>query len=879
MRLKCGKSRGVEGQKHSQGGTIQCLSEHLAEVSSDQCRQEMQAVVEIQGNDFHLDRALYLACKQDREKFCERVHAGEGRVYQCLLKYKQSVSKPCQDHLTRRQRLRAEDFKADGGLVKSCKAEIKKYSCRQAVDKESKHAVKLSQILLCLEGHIRDGEEVGGQCRAELGEIRREMMEDFSLSPELVANCATEIESHCADTKKRQGGAIHCLMKLITESEKEKVVGEKCEAAVELLLRQTEVMSDWQADPVLEEACDEVVAAACDPKQGGEAVMSCLMEQLSQGGKAMTTECSQVLFQIQYFLAREVIMDDHLYRACNKGAVQLCGGAQNWHKSNDPATDQKNLLVFPCLVRNLYWGDDDDDDSEEDLPDKERLSFECVEEVERTLRQRAMSVNLHPQIEEDCRDFLHTFCTAHVKPGEELSCLQEHFSSLQDECRKTVKEYTELEARNPYLHPVISKACNNLIDKKCGLEAKAQDGSGVMECLVRHKMDHPAGSRGAMNSKCRTVVEHWQILTLEDWRFSFSFKTACKNDIRDHCDHPTKKQEVIVCLVEAVALDTVEGEKHRISKDCRAELKFELLQKHSNIKLDPALEAACREDLNKFCQTDQGEDGGLECLKGQKHKDLTKTCRKQLFKEEKEEANMNEVDFILTRVCKREIKEHCMAESSRNILKCLKDFSHDNNFDQKCLDIINKRIVQQSRDYRLNPSLKKSCKEDITKFCSAVLHNFKEADDDFLEGQVVDCLRQTALQKEKLSNRCMKEVMVTVEEAAKLVAADPLLEQLCPRSLASCQARQKNSDSAVTECLKEMFKTGAILDSDGHNCNKHIAQTIEVVGADIHGDPVLHSAVRFVIFHLKCSGKLNLPGRAKCCSCVIVIKLKSNYKL
>ena len=150
VRLKCGRSRGVEGQKHSQGATIQCLSDQLAEVRSDQCRQEIQAVVEIQADDFHLDRALYLACREDKEKFCQRVHSGEGRVYRCLIKYKQSVSQQCQDHLSRRQRLRAEDFKADGGLVKSCKAEIKKYSCRRDVEKESKHAVKLSQILLAL---------------------------------------------------------------------------------------------------------------------------------------------------------------------------------------------------------------------------------------------------------------------------------------------------------------------------------------------------------------------------------------------------------------------------------------------------------------------------------------------------------------------------------------------------------------------------------------------------------------------------------------------------------------------------------------------------------------------------------------------------------
>ena len=55
-----------------------------------------------------------------------------------------------------------------------------------------------------------------------------------------------------------------------------------------------------------------------------------------------------------------------------------------------------------------------------------------------------------------------------------------------------------------------------------------------MECLIRHKMDHLEKGQGAMKKKCRTVVEHWQIITLQDWRFSASFKQACKHDIREH---------------------------------------------------------------------------------------------------------------------------------------------------------------------------------------------------------------------------------------------------------------------------------------------------------------------------------------------------------
>ena len=191
-----------------------------------------------------------------------------------------------------------------------------------------------------------------------------------------------------------------------------------------------QVLTDWQADPVLEDACDEVVSAVCPPghDQDQDNVMSCLMEQLSKGSPAMTTMCSEVLMQIHYFLAREIIIDDQLYKACNKDAVLMCKGAPNWHQTKE---NPNNLFVFPCLVRNLY-NDEDDDDEDEDLDnytDKDEgysLSDECVGEVERTLKQRAMSVNLHPDIEQNCRKFLHTVCLSHVEPGQELGCLQEN---------------------------------------------------------------------------------------------------------------------------------------------------------------------------------------------------------------------------------------------------------------------------------------------------------------------------------------------------------------------------------------------------------------------------------------------------------------------
>lgn len=40
---------------------------------SDQCKKAILRVAELSSDDFHLDRHLYFACRDDRERFCENV--------------------------------------------------------------------------------------------------------------------------------------------------------------------------------------------------------------------------------------------------------------------------------------------------------------------------------------------------------------------------------------------------------------------------------------------------------------------------------------------------------------------------------------------------------------------------------------------------------------------------------------------------------------------------------------------------------------------------------------------------------------------------------------------------------------------------------------
>jgi len=124
----------------SQGSTIECLSRVISNVTEN-CAIEILRVAELQADDYHLDRyvfhlpyhavinqswstshkntiffcsrALYFACRDDREIFCKDVPAGNGKVYRCLLENKMQnrMSESCRGQLLRRQKLTAQDFK------------------------------------------------------------------------------------------------------------------------------------------------------------------------------------------------------------------------------------------------------------------------------------------------------------------------------------------------------------------------------------------------------------------------------------------------------------------------------------------------------------------------------------------------------------------------------------------------------------------------------------------------------------------------------------------------------------------------------------------------------------------------------------------------
>lgn len=838
--LSCGK---IDSQGPSQIKTIACLQSNILKVS-DSCKREVFRLSEIQSDNIKLDQQLYLDCVEDYSKLCSQFSAGSGQVFHCLVRQDpQKLSSKCKESLSRREKLISQDYKVSKGLMRSCREDIKRTHCRKQTSSDK--TIRLAQILLCLENIAKNGSRISSDCETELVEHRRMLMEDYRLSPEIVDKCKKEISVFCKGIQTG-GNTIHCLMKHARR--RDEVFDKKCQFALEDLLKKSDAGENWKVDPILHKACFPVVSKLCKDVTSGEArVINCLMDNI--GSDYMTVDCEDALIQIQYFISRRFELDDQLYRSCKADAKLLCQASSDWDNEVEP---NYSLGVLPCLYRYIN-------------PDNKtmQLSRSCLDNVRRVMRQRALSVDLEPAIQESCLQDLGTFCHDQVQTGEEMKCLQDKYKELDDKCRETIELFTEFQAEHIELNPYIKKYCSKIIDTLCQNEAKHDEGD-VMDCLIAHKNDPVV--KGSQS--CRGSIEHFQLISLNDYRFSYKFKAACKPYAMRFCSKAHTKNEVIRCLSEHVLNATVVGIKTEIPRECKQQLKAQLFQQRENINFDPVLKEACTKDIKKYCSDiPSGNAKVIECLKSENIK-LSEKCEKEIFKVKKQEIDDNSVDYALLTMCSEEIEQFCSHHEKENVFSCLKKNKDEKDFAKKCKQVVMHRIVEQNSNYQLNPSLQQNCNLDINKFCSRLLvDRGKETN-----GVVIKCLKEQ-FKLSKLSNKCEKEMASILREQALNIDLNPLIRIVCKNELLTiCKTDNEDNAGDKEECLKDALLNSQIQTPE---CKVEVANMIEESQADIQVDPLLQQMCALDLLNF-CS---NVPqGNGRHINC-LKIMLDNNKKI
>lgn len=833
----------------SQGETLACLQSKIDDLTKE-CRKGVLRLSELQSDNVRLDKKLFLACTADAQRFCPDIRPGTGAVYKCLIRNKndQTMSSLCKEQLLRRDKLIAHDYKVSKGLARACKEDIKNNKCRRGVSEDKD--VRLAQILLCLEAASKNNTKISPECLAEMTDHRKLLMDDFQLSPEILTGCADDITKFC-DSLEAAGKTIHCLMEHARpKKKKDRRITSTCQRALEMVIKVSDVAEDWRVDPVLRNACKPVVDIACRDASSGDArVMSCLMEKI--GTEFMTSDCEIALMQIQYFVARDFKLDPQLYRNCKADAIKLCHAKPSWDNAdNAPMDPDRGPLILPCLYRSAFH------------PDKDvQLKPECFQEIKRVMRQRAISVDLIPEVEDMCIDDLANYCFDKTQKGEEMQCLQDNLEKLIQKCKTAVITYTEEEAAHIELNPVIMSHCRNEMERHCDSILKSgRDEGDMMECLIAHKNDPDF----RQNIKCRAVIEHFQITSLKNYHFTYKFKEACRPHVMRFCPNSNTKYDVVECLSEVMRNDTLKGQRHTIPKECRQQVRAQLYQQRENIDFDPKLKSACKEDIKKFClNVPNGAGQVLECLQNQ-HDQLGPTCRHAIFAIRKSELTDSSTDYTLLNSCAAMIRQYCHDTETSKSLECLKIHKDEPLFDGVCKLVVVNRMIEQNMDYRFNPMLQSACSKNIAEYCTNIVASAKQ--DEELNGKVVGCLK-TKFREGKLTKKCEEQMTEVLHEQALNYKLNPLLKSVCkPEISYLCNPKDGVEEyGEVEECLKLAFLNHKII---SHECKFEVATLIQEAKADIHVDPLLQRACTVDLLKY-CS---NVPsGNGRLLKCLQVI--------
>lgn len=833
---------------HEQGAVISCLSQYY-KLLAKPCRKEIFRLAEMQSDDYHLDRALYYACREDRDRLCSAVNSGSGRVYRCLFekKFDSMMSASCRKEVDRRQKMIVENANLDAPLIRACRTEMVQHRC--SIDqKEDDQQLSLAKLLVCLEDNLKSGQHIQDGCRREMLVFRRMLMSDYALSPDIVAQCKQEMTEHCSSlysqgasgtVDQRGGRMIHCLL---GAARKEKRFSSECLTAVKSLVRAADPGNDIRADPLLETTCRAVIDSVCPNIRSGDSnVIMCLLNNLRS--PHMKEDCEDRLMEVAYFMARDWRLTPRLVRVCRENLVGFCKLSPTW-ASDQEMTDVQVGMYLGCLYQQ-----------------RSQLTSECRTELKLLMHIRSQSIDLMPEIEENCITDLATCRNTEMK-GEEMKCLQKKYKRLEPKCQEAVKKYTQQTVNDPTLDFLLMKACEPMIQMFCTSVDNGNEND-LIHCLIRHKYEQK------MDSRCRAGIDHHQITSMKDEAFlSDKFRQACQGEMLEHCKGKKTKMGVIQCLADLMLTDVLK-KQNRINVECREELKFELLQRSENIDFDPALAKACRTDVERFCSNiGRGNAQILDCLKENQAR-VSEQCYVKLKSRTKLDVIAPENDYSLMSKCASVIQKYCATENKQNILSCLRRNYNQETMPSMCRRVLSHRLMILNSDARFNKALIDGCSADIDLYCrDHVLGDEDKSDDDDVDdndddgkksdrsgdddddqteidrdmgGELIQCLREKYTDSTvTLSSQCVTELADVIQTSKIDVKLDVKLYQSC-RSYLDGRCTGIESE----DCLKLMFQKNEINDD---SCREQIKRIIREGRADIHVDRALAFACQADIF-------------------------------
>lgn len=218
---------------------------------------------------------------------------------------------------------------------------------------------------------------------------------------------------------------------------------------------------------------------------------------------------------------------------------------------------------------------------------------------------------------------------------------------------------------------------------------KDTDRTNPLDCLKVYKDELH------FDKQCHLVVVNRMIVRNLDYRFNPKLQEACSSNIAEFCTPIVAKaklnEELNGKVVECLRAKFREG---HLDKRCQLEMTEVLHEQALNYKLNPLLQAVCRDEISVICssqmlakknaQLDAANGGGAvddeqgqveECLKLAflEHRLMSSQCKVEVATMIEESRADIHVDPLLQQACQVDLMKYCSKVQSGNgrQLKCL----------------------------------------------------------------------------------------------------------------------------------------------------------------------------------------------------------------
>lgn len=263
----------------------------------------------------------------------------------------------------------------------------------------------------------------------------------------------------------------------------------------------------------------------------------------------------------------------------------------------------------------------------------------------------------------------------------------------------------------------------------------------VAKCLRRKMIRERVSIDSAAPSispPCRREVRAYFAHRAMDLRRDPSLVNACRAELGSHCAGIAPGSgAVLACL---------KSHKDDLTSKCATAVTVRQADSAEDITLDGPLRLACSADRDRLCSEIGFGGGKAKACLGEKMKELSSDCQREIFRRDVEDAEDVRFNKVLTEACAADKVRFCTSvEPGRaRVLGCLEDNKDHLEFTDPCKNELLKYMARRSTDWRLDYRLRSLCWAEVEEQCSDIIKQDTGASiyaPFELSGSVLECLK------------------------------------------------------------------------------------------------------------------------------------------